>query len=477
MPPQYDDSEPSALWALTKGRGSSTSKKSTLETQMHSTLVKKKQYIKLTSLGVGIAWLTMQASLAQPLPKASPESVGMSQERLAVLSATLKQEVASNRLPGAVVMIARNGKLVYSEAFGKTGQANGTDMKEDSIFRIYSMTKPLVSTALMMLVEDGKVQLTDPISKFLPAFKNPQVSVASTHPVSGAVTYKMVPANQEPTIQDLLRHTSGIAYGELTSNAPVKEAYTKAKVFQPSIPFDARSITPNDMSDGVGKAPLAQQPGTTWEYSLSVDIQGRVVEAVSGKRLSDFMNERLFGPLKMKDTGFHVPSAQSSRLAEAFAKDPLTGAANVLIDVSKIPGNDSGGAGGVGTAGDYLRYCQAMLNGGSLEGSRILSPSTVRLMTSDHLGTAINTTTNPGQLLLGTNGYTFGLGFLIRAQDGMAPVHGSAGEFMWAGFAGTFFWAEPKEKLCAVYMTQSPSPLRASYRRLMKNLVSQAIAN
>ena len=406
---------------------------------MTITLKKKPISFKSSLLMAGAALFLAQSALAQVLPKASPESVGMSKERLAVLSATMKQEVASNRLPGAVVMIARNGKLVYSEAFGKSGQAGGADMKEDSIFRIYSMTKPLVSTALMMLVEDGKVQLTDPVSKFLPAFKSPQVSVPSIHPVSGAVTFKMVPANSEPTIQDLLRHTSGIAYGELTANTPVKDAYTKAKVFLPSVPFDARGVTPNEMSEGVGKAPLAQQPGTTWEYSLSVDIQGRVVEAVSGKRLNDFMNERMFGPLKMKDTGFHVPAANASRLAEAFAKDPLTGAANVLIDVSKVPGNDSGGAGGVGTA--------------------------------------INTTTNPGQLLLGTNGYTFGLGFLVRSQDGIAPVHGSAGEFMWAGFAGTFFWAEPKEKLCAVYMTQSPSPLRASYRRLMKNLVSQAIVN
>ena len=439
------------------------------------TLFQSRPPFAVRALVASAALLALPSAWAQPLPKATPESQGMSTERLAVISSTLKQEVASNRLPGAVVMVARNGKLVYSEAFGKTGRADGSDMKEDSIFRIYSMTKPLVSTALMMLVEDGKVQLTDPVSKFLPAFKNPQVSVASTHPVSGVVSYKMVAANQEPTLQDLLRHTSGLAYGELTANAPVKEAYAKSKVFLPTIPFDARGMSPSEMSDTVGKAPLAQQPGTTWEYSLSVDIQGRVVEAVSGKRLGDFLTERMFAPLKMKDTGFYVPAAHASRLAEAFAKDPLTGVANVLIDVSKTPANDSGGAGGVGTAGDYLRYCQAMLNGGSLDGARILSPSTVRLMTADHLGASINTSTNPGQLLLGVNGYSFGLGFLVRSQDGLAPVHGTAGEFMWAGFAGTFFWAEPKEKLCAVYMTQSPSPLRASYRRLMKNLVAQAI--
>jgi len=178
----------------------------------------------------------------------------------------------------------------------------------------------------------------------------------------------------------------------------------------------------------VGKAPLSQQPGTTWEYSLSVDIQGRVVEAASGKRLNDFMQERMFKPLKMTDTAFHVPGDKAARLAEPFAKDPATGANNKLIDVSKVPGNDSGGAGGVGTAGDYLRYCQAMLNGGQLDGARILSPTTVRLMTSDHLA-GINTTVNPGNLLLGSTGYTFGLGFLVRQGDGNAPVAGSAGEF------------------------------------------------
>lgn len=229
------------------------------------------------------------------------------------------------------------------------------------------------------------------------------------------------------------------------------------------------------MADSLGKAPLAQQPGTTWEYSLSVDVQGRVVEAVSGQRLGDFMQDRLLNPLKMVDTGFSVPPAKLARLAEPFPKDPASGTPNKLMDVSKPPGNDSGGAGAVGTAGDYLRYCQAMLNGGQLEGVRILSRSTVALMTADHLGSAINTTVNPGMLLLGTPGYTFGLGFLVRQGDGIAGVHGSAGEFTWAGYAGTYFWADPKEQICAVYMTQAPSPTRAHYRRLMKNLVSQAL--
>ena len=414
--------------------------------------------------------------VAQPLPQASPESVGMSSERLQKITNVLQGEVRDKKLPGAVVMVARKGRLVYSQAMGEVSSGGGA-MKTDSIFRIYSMTKPLVSTALMMLVEDGKVQLTDPVSKFLPSFKSPMVSVPTLDPVFHGVSFKLVAANREPTIQDLLRHTSGIAYGELTRNTLVREAYVKASVYKPTLDFDARELPGEQQAEQLGKAPLSQQPGTTWEYGLSVDVQGRVVEAVSGKRLGDFLQERLFKPLRMVDSGFSVPVGSAARLAEPFAKDPLTGVDNKLIDVSKPPGNDSGGAGGVSTAGDYLRYCQAMLNGGQLDGARILSRSTVRLMTSDHLGSAINVTSNPGQLLLGSAGYTFGLGFLVRQADGMAGVHGSAGEFTWAGYAGTYFWAEPKEQICAVYMTQAPSPLRASYRRMMKDLVSQALVD
>ena len=195
-------------------------------------------------------------------------------------------------------------------------------MQPDSIFRIYSMTKPLVSTALMMLVEDGRVQLTDPVSKFLPSFKNPMVSVPSFDPVFNGTSFKLVAANREPTIQDLLRHTSGIAYGELTKNTLVKDAYIKGGLYKADTDYEARELPGPAMADSLGKAPLAQQPGTTWEYSLSVDVQGRVVEAVSGQRLGDFMQDRLLKPLKMADTGFSVPAAKSARLAEPFPKDP-----------------------------------------------------------------------------------------------------------------------------------------------------------
>lgn len=419
-------------------------------------------------LGASLAW-------SQGLPSASPESVGMSSLRLEKITRSFEADIAAGKMPGAVVMVARKGKLVYGKAFGSLNNASGAPMQTDSVFRIYSMTKPLVSVALMMLVEDGKVQLADPVSKHLPSFKNPMVSVATMDPLYNGVSFKLVPANKEPTIQDLLRHTSGLTYGELTKNTLVKQAYTDAGVYISARDFDARNLSGAEMSERLGKAPLAQQPGTIWEYSLSVDIQGRVIEAVSGQRLNDFMQDRLFKPLKMHETGFAVSAANAARVAEPFAADPGTGIPNKLIDVSQTPGNDSGGAGGVSTAPDYLRFCQAMLNGGHLDSERILSRSTVQLMTSDHLGSAIATPVNPGQLLFGGAGYTFGLGFLVRQGDGIAPVHGSTGEFMWAGYAGTYFWADPKEQLCGVFMSQSPGPTRAYYRRMLKTLVAQAL--
>ena len=401
----------------------------------------------------------------------------MSFKRLEKLTQALQTEIEQQRLPGAVAMVARKGKLVYAQAFGKLNNGSDAPMQLDSVFRIYSMTKPLVSTALMMLVEDGKVQLTDPVSKYLPTFKSPLVSVAAHDPLYNGVSFKLVPANKEPTLQDLLRHTSGLAYGELTKNTLVKDAYTQAGIYQPSIDFDARTPSSAEMVDRLGKAPLAQQPGSVWEYSLSVDVQGRIIEAVTGQRLGDFLQARIFQPLKMKDTGFAVSAANLPRLAEPFPKDPATGAAVKLIDVRQPPGNDSGGAGAVSTAGDYLRFCQAMLDGGQLDGARIVSRTTVRLMTSDHLSNTIATPISPGQLLLGSPGYTFGLGFLVRQADGVATVHGSAGEFMWAGYAGTYFWADPKEQTCAVLMTQSSGPSRVVYRRMMKALVAQSLVD
>lgn len=409
-----------------------------------------------------------QPVVAAPLPKAAPAAVGLSAPRLDRITKAFGKEIADKKLPGAVVMVARKGRLVYANAFGNQDPKAGTPMKADSIFRIYSMTKPLVSVAAVLLVEDGVVQLTDPVSKFLPAFKDVKVSTGSAE----------VAADRAPTVQDLLRHTSGLAYGEITKNAAVKDALAKASLVKPGvIDFDSRDMTGAEQVERLGKIPLVNQPATLWEYSLASDVLGRVVEAASGKRLGDFLSERVFKPLKMNDTAFFVPEAKKARIVEAFDKDPASGNANKLIDVTKQPGNDSGGAGAVSTAADYLRFSQMLLNGGVLDGQRILSRNSVKLMTSDHLATVVPNPQAPGQLLLGVGGYTFGLGFAVRMQDGIAGVPGSAGDYTWAGYAGTYFWVDPKEQVVAVMMTQAPSPTRAYYRKLIRQLVYQSIVD
>ncbi len=413
--------------------------------------------------------------VAQGLPAAAPESVGMSAPRLARVAEAFGKEIEQGKLPGAVFLVARKGKLVYAEAIGMQDKALGKPLARDSIFRIYSMTKPLVSVAAMMLVEEGRLQLTDPVSKFLPAVKSQTVSVAKADAEFAKVTYVQVPADREMTVQDLLRHTAGLAYGELTQNAPVKEALAKAGLFKSTIEFDTRDLVPAEQVERLARVPLAHQPGTVWEYSLASDVLGRVVETASGERLADFLDRRLFKPLKMNDTGFWVPANKTGRLAQPLPTDASSGKSITLIEVAAVPGNDSGGAGGVSTAADYLRFAQMLLNGGQLDGARVLSRSSIALMTSDHLGPRISAPLTPGELLLGVPGYTFGLGFAVRQGPGIAGVPGSAGEFMWAGYAGTYFWVDPKEELTAVYMTQAPSAIRAYYRRLFKQLVYAAI--
>lgn len=414
-------------------------------------------------------------ALAQNLPTVKPEDVGMSSTRLNNIKSALQAEVDKGNIPGAVVMINRKGKLVYSEAVGYQDKASNKPMSKDLIFRIYSMTKPLASVAAMILVEEGKLQLADPISKYMPEFANMQVSVG-TKDSGGNVEYTLVPAAKPITVQDLLRHTSGIGYPEITSNPNIKKAYTEAGLYvQGGTDYDQRRVTPQEMIAGIAKAPLSTQPGTNWEYGMSVDLLGRVVEIISGKRLGDFLQERLFVPLKMKDTAFSVSADKKSRIAEPLAIDPFTKTPVKLLDVTIAPNNDSGGAGAAGTAGDYLNFVSMMLNGGELNGQRILSPMTVNLMASDMLGNRTTLPLSPGQLLMGVDGYTFGLGFMVRQGQGLASVDGSPGEYMWAGAAGTFFWIDPKEQMAVVVMTQVPGPIRPYYRRMIKQLVSSAV--
>src|SRR5258705_3790916 len=371
-----------------------------------------------------------------------------------------------------LVMVARKGKLVYQDAVGM--QTVSAKMTPEAIFRIYSMTKPLVSVAAMMLVEDGTIQLTDPVSKYLPGFDKLQVSVATKNE-AGATTYTLVPQERQMTVQDLLRHTSGLAYGEITQNAPVKEGLERAGAYRKDLDFDARNVTPDEEIAGMAKAPLAFQPGTTWNYSVSTDMLGRLGEKASGKRLADFLEERLFKPLGMTDSGFWVPAAKMPRLAQSLEKDRFAGRPFPLIDVSKPPKNDSGGAGGVSTAADYLRFCQMMMNGGVLDGKRVLSRTTVRLMTSDHLGGAKALAMDPGMLLLASKGHRFGRGFPGRPADGDAAVPGAAGEDMWARDRGTYFWVHPQEQVTAVLMSQAAKPPRAFFRSQAEQVVYQVV--
>ena len=432
---------------------------------------------RIYSLLAATLFLFAATAQAQLLPTATPESAGMSSDRLAKIDTALQAEIDAGKIPGAVVMIARHGKLVYNKSFGFRDKTANVAMTPDTIFRIYSMTKPMVSVAAMMLVEDGKLQLTDPVSKYLPAFKSMQVSVASTDAEFAKITYGTTSAVREMTVQDLLRHTAGLAYGEISQNAPVKKALQDAGIFKTTIEYDARDLSAAEQVERLAKVPLAHQPGAVWEYSLASDVLGRVVEAASGQRLSEFLDKRLFKPLGMADAAFWLPADKMARLAQPLAADPTTGNPIKLIDVSAAPASDSGGAGAVATASDYLRFAVMLSNGGRAGDKRVLSRTTVTLMTSDSLGTRISVPITPGELLLGTPGYTFGLGFAVRQGPGVAGVHGSQGEFMWGGYAGTYFWVDPKEEIVAVYMSQATGPTRPWYRRLVKNLTYQAIVD
>jgi len=410
---------------------------------------------------ITLALLTGPAGAQAPLPSARPEQVGLSTERLGQLGQVLRQEIAKGKIPGAVALVARKGRIAYHEAFGARDPATRAPMTRDAIFRIYSMTKPVTSVAIMMLQEEGRLVLNDPVSKFLPQLTKLQVAVEKKD-ASGQPAPELVPAQREITIHDLLRHTSGFTYGGRTTNLTVKEAYAREGV-------DARDLTNAELVDRLAKVPLAHQPGTAWEYSRSVDVLGRVVEVISGKSLGGFFADRIFRPLGMKDSGFSVPQAQQGRLAQAFPIDPATGDKIALIDVTTPPRYESGGGGAVSTTDDYVRFAQALLNGGRLDRARLLGRTTVAFMASDHLGPISATIRRPG--------YTFGLGFQVRKDVGLDGQSGSIGEYGWAGAGGTYFWVDPKEQVVAILMTQAPGPSRVYYRQLFKELVQQAIVD
>ncbi len=390
-----------------------------------------------------------------PLPDARPELLGLSPSRLQRMSDVFQREIDKGTMPGATVMVARGGQIGWFDALGQQNPAGSAPMARDSIFRIFSMTKPIVSVGVMALFEEGHFLLDDAIAKFIPEFADQKVGVENNGQLD------LVPLKRAITIQDLLRHTSGLTY-EHTGNSLVQKLYQQSRV-------RSRKINNAEHAALVASFPLICQPGAEWNYSRSTDILGRLIEVISGKSLGAFLTERILAPLQMTETAFHTGSENADRLAEPAATDPWTGDKVQLFNMLEKPVIESGGGGLVSTTMDYARFAQMLLNGGALDGTRIISRTTLQWMASDHLDPSVKiqgTLTQPG--------HSFGLGFGIRTQGGIAPFSGSVGQYFWSGMGGTFFWIDPKEDLFAVFMSQAPGQ-RVYTRTLVRNLVYAAI--
>ncbi|UGV27215.1 class A beta-lactamase-related serine hydrolase [Rhodopseudomonas boonkerdii] len=389
------------------------------------------------------------------LPEARPESLGLSSSRLQKISDAFRREIDKGTTPGVTTLIARRGQIGYFEAFGRQAPDSPAPMARDSLFRIFSMTKPIVSLGIMQLVEDGHILLLDPLSKFIPEFADTKVGVERNGQLELALPLRPI------TIQDLLRHTSGISY-EITGNGMVQRMYQKSNL-------RSRDLTNEEHAKIVAKLPLICQPGSEWNYSRSTDILGRVIEVVSGKSLGSYLTENILAPLQMAETGFHTSAENKGRIANPFPTDPWTGDKVSLFDPLEIPKMESGGGGLVSTTMDYARFCQMLLNGGTLDGVRVIGSRTLHLMASNHLSPDVKLETH-----LVPPGHGFGLGFAVRTDDGLAPYAGSTGQFFWSGVAGTFFWIDPKEELFTVFMSQGPGQ-REYFRTLIRSLVYAAL--
>jgi CubicO group peptidase (beta-lactamase class C family) len=390
-----------------------------------------------------------------PLPQAKPESLGLSPVRLQRMSDAFKRDIDKGTTPGVTMMVARRGQIGWFDALGRQNPASPAPMAHNTLFRIFSMTKPIVSVGIMMLLEEGTFLLNDPIAKYIPEFSEQKVGVEN----NGRL--ELVPPKRPITIQDLLRHTSGIAY-EHTGNGLVQQLYQQSRV-------RSRKISNAEHAALVASMPLMCQPGAEWNYSRSTDILGRLIEVVSGKTLGAFLTERILAPLQMAETAFHTGPENADRLAEPFPVDPWSGEKVQLFDMLETPVMESGGGGLVSTTMDYARFCQMLLNGGVLDGNRIIGRKTLQLMASNHLDPSVKLESH-----LVPAGHSFGLGFAVRTLEGMAPFAGSVGQFFWSGMAGTFFWIDPKEELFAVFMSQGPGQ-REYFRSLVRSLVYAAV--
>ena len=415
--------------------------------------------IRTVAFALGLCGLVATSISAQRLPLAVPEEVGLSSERLERIGEVFQDYVEEGRIAGAVGMVLRNGKLAYVDAWGMRDLGSGDVMEEDDLFKICSMTKPVASVAVMTLYEEGHFFLSDPIGRYLPALAN--LRVANLAEASAGQEIPTERARRQVTIHDLLRHTSGFTYGDL-SNTVVDAAYREREIlYQPTL---------EDQVAALGEIPLLYQPGTQWNYSVSVDVLGRLVEVVSGQPFDVFLRERIFDPLGMADTGFRVPDSKSDRVAPTYGHsgpDRALGPGDTSI--CDLPSTlFSGGAGLRSTAQDYARFAQMLLNGGELDGARILGRKTVELMTVDHLEEGMPT----GFL---SPGWSFGLGFTVKTEAGLDGLPSSVGEYNWIGIQGTSFWVDPEEDLVGVFMVQIRPNRDITFRDQFKRLVYQAL--
>ncbi|MDB5930943.1 MAG: estB [Polaromonas sp.] len=387
---------------------------------------------------------------------ALPDEVGLCAGRLRRMLDVLQGEIDGGRLPGAVALVARRGRVALFESLGQQDPSTGAPMARDAIFRIYSMTKPVVSVAVMMLMEQGKLLLSEPIARYLPEFANQKVAVEK----GGKL--ELQDADRPATVHDLLRHTAGLTYEFMGSDA-VHRQYA-------ALQMGSRERSNAEFSQVLAALPLMYQPGSVWEYSRATDVLGRLVEVISGLALGDYLSQQIFMPLGMTDTGFSVPEADHSRIAEPFAHDPDGGVPMRVFEPRRVPAMQGGGGGLLSTAMDYARFLQFMRNKGELDGVRLLGPCTVDFMTADHLGAI------PSASELLPPGHGFGLGFAVRTATGISPVPGSAGLYYWGGIAGTTFFVDPAQDLYALLMIQAPNQ-RDYYRPLFRSLVYAAVTN
>jgi CubicO group peptidase (beta-lactamase class C family) len=408
-----------------------------------------------------IVGVTQFAQGADPLPRADPGRTGFSPAALERIDRFFQDEIARNRIPGGVVAIAREGKLVYYKAFGVQDVQSKAPMRVDSIFSLASMTKPMVVVGALTLYEEGRLPLNTTLASVYPSFASQRVGVVDA---GGAIRLE-APRNQI-TVHDLMRHTSGITYGG-------RGATPVHKLWPASSTSASYASTGAEFMETIAKAPLLYQPGSTWDYSLSIDALGMVVEKVTGKTLSAALEERVWSKVGMPDTFFGLPANKQARIAKPLAIDPTTKQPQDVRLVREAPKFECGGGCALGTAGDYIRFGQMLLNGGIIDGKRVLGTKTVRFMTSDHLGKDIKNNvvvTEPGRA-----GYGFGLGVAVRTEPGVAAINGTVGDYTWNGANGTVFWVDPREQLVVVAMTAAPGEIRRYYRENLAALIYGAM--